>query len=404
MRTLLRGGHIVNARCELEQRDIAIAGGRIRFDTSGCDEVIDASGMVITPSFVNSHAHLGETIFSGIAPVTSLKDYLEFTTRASTFINTDDLHTLISMHTIIQHLRTGITLFNAARGFEAVRRIGVRGCLGYPLMDSAKLHSFYQKFMKEDIELEREQSPNGTDRIIPGLWVHSLRAVEEAAMDRVAAYADLPFSIHVSETEEGARDFLLRNGITEIAYLRDKGLLNNRANLVHCNHVSAKDVRLIRDSGAHVSVCPLSNLILGTGFPDLPSMMGSGISASMATDGLATNPYPNLFDTLAFARTLWDVDARALFRMITTTPAQICGFDSVGVIDEGWYADLNFYSYDAGKGFDALFAAFLGGLTPEHVMADGTFLVKDGSLSGHLEVIERKYYKLRRMFEGWVSA
>src|SRR3712207_7399776 len=81
-RTLLRGGHIISMDPEIgdiaggdvlvEGEDIAAVSPAI--DASDC-EVVDASGAIIIPGFIDSHRHTWETVARGIAPDVTLDGY-----------------------------------------------------------------------------------------------------------------------------------------------------------------------------------------------------------------------------------------------------------------------------------------------------------------------------------------
>jgi len=83
-RTLLRGGHIISMDPDvgdipggdvlIEDEDIAEVAPSI--DASDC-EVVDASGAIIIPGFIDSHRHTWETVVRGIAPDVTLDGYFE---------------------------------------------------------------------------------------------------------------------------------------------------------------------------------------------------------------------------------------------------------------------------------------------------------------------------------------
>ncbi|MEW6637790.1 MAG: amidohydrolase, partial [Actinomycetota bacterium] len=83
-RTLLRGGHIISMDPEIGDipgGDLLIEGEEIAavapsVDASGC-EVVDASGAIVIPGFVDSHRHTWETVIRGIAPDVTLDGYFQ---------------------------------------------------------------------------------------------------------------------------------------------------------------------------------------------------------------------------------------------------------------------------------------------------------------------------------------
>lgn len=73
MRTLLRGGMVVSvdpAVGDLPQGDVLIEDGRIAAVAAALDvtdaEVVDATGKIVMPGFVDTHRHTWQTAFRGI--------------------------------------------------------------------------------------------------------------------------------------------------------------------------------------------------------------------------------------------------------------------------------------------------------------------------------------------------
>src|ERR687897_2633379 len=81
-RTLLRGGHIISMDPDVGDipggdvliEDESIAALAPSIEASGC-EVVDASGAIIIPGFIDSHRHTWETVVRGIAPDVTLDGY-----------------------------------------------------------------------------------------------------------------------------------------------------------------------------------------------------------------------------------------------------------------------------------------------------------------------------------------
>ncbi|ADI03326.1 hypothetical protein SBI_00205 [Streptomyces bingchenggensis BCW-1] len=72
MRTLLRGGKVVSmdpAVGDLPQGDVLIEDGRIAAVAATVDaadaEVVDATGWIVMPGFVDTHRHTWQTAFQG---------------------------------------------------------------------------------------------------------------------------------------------------------------------------------------------------------------------------------------------------------------------------------------------------------------------------------------------------
>src|SRR5437016_6963934 len=83
MKTLLTGGTVVSmdpAVGDLDRGDVLVEDGVIvevagRIDAPGA-EVIDATGRIVLPGFVDTHRHTWQTAFRGIGADWTFADYL----------------------------------------------------------------------------------------------------------------------------------------------------------------------------------------------------------------------------------------------------------------------------------------------------------------------------------------
>lgn len=121
------------------------------------------------------------------------------------------------------------------------------------------------------------------------------------------------FSIHTSETKNELeflsrhsgifRNFLeKRNGwdgsftrcgefSSAVQYFAALNLLDDQTLLVHCTNLVEEDFSILKRSGAHVCLCPLSNTWLGVGQPDAARLAGSiGNRLCLGTDSITSNP------------------------------------------------------------------------------------------------------------------
>ena len=78
-----------------------------------------------------------------------------------------------------------------------------------------------------------------------GAAIHSVRAVDPASMEVVAAWAadrGAPLHAHVSEQPAENRDCLAAHGVTPTALLAHSGALGERFTAVHATHLTDADV------------------------------------------------------------------------------------------------------------------------------------------------------------------
>jgi 5-methylthioadenosine/S-adenosylhomocysteine deaminase len=175
--------------------------------------------------------------------------------------------------------------------------------------------------------------------------VSAANLVREAEL---AENHEVPMQIHVSETAWEVQKLLDEKRMTPVAYLADLGILSERTVAVHCVHVSPEDVELLAEFEARVSHNPVSNLKLASGIAPVPAMLEGGVLVGLGTDGAASN---NTLDPLrdmqlatllhkAVTKDATTIPAQAALEMLTVRGAEVLGLSSVGMLREGYDADL----------------------------------------------------------------
>ncbi|MGV8172203.1 MAG: amidohydrolase family protein [Candidatus Woesearchaeota archaeon] len=350
-------------------------------------KTFDAKDYIILPSLINAHYHLGETVYRGKAPLLSLNHYLKYTSSKNRLFSSKD-YDIISQISLFEALISGTSTVGCARGWNILKKMNMRGLLGYPLMISKKLESYAKiinEFNPKDGRYTHNFS-NGSPQIRPAIWIHSIQYTNNEMLRDAAKICekyDLPVMIHTSETIEQTQSCLNKNGCSEVELLDEYGLIGSKTNIVHGCHLTKKDIGILKKKNANITICPTSNLMLNGSVPKLDSIMDAGINVSIATDGLATNFSSSLMDAARNAFLIYrnmGLDAKILFRMITTNPARTLGFNGCGSIKEGALADLNLYHMRDSRTIsseDFLRLVMFSDIYPANVMINGTFVVQN---------------------------
>jgi len=396
--TIIKNSMFLNEDMELINGNvIVIRNGVIHSiisDEPNCfpNKVIDANNLLIVPSFINSHYHLGETIYRSFADTSSLENYLAFTENASQFLNSESHHN-IAIISLIEAIKSGTSVISCARGWNAVQQIGIRGNLGYPLMKSTKLKQFYNDFDHFYINKSKKFPivfQTGNIQIILGLWIHSLEYIDNDVLKKISkiynSNSETYLSIHVSETKKQVINNFKKYGMTEIEVLDKYGLLAEKTNIVHANYINNNDFDLIANKKANITICPVSNKILNTRLPNLPILQSLGINISIGTDGLATSYSASILEHATFTYLFYrefNINSNQLFKMITLNPAKTIGFKNSGAIKIGFVADFNFFDLNDSRLYpldNAISNILFNNIRPIHVMVDGKFVMKDRKL------------------------
>jgi aminodeoxyfutalosine deaminase len=163
----------------------------------------------------------------------------------------------------------------------------------------------------------------------------SVHLAEHAAERTFLVEGRGPFADLARRLRFGVENFPLpHKGPVELA--ADLGLLRPDVLLVHLTDARPDELDRIAASGAHVVLCPRSNLYIEMKLPPLLEILRAGISPALGTDSLASNLS---LDVLAEARALADrfptVPARALLEMATLGGARALGRADLGRIVKG---------------------------------------------------------------------
>lgn len=126
------------------------------------------------------------------------------------------------------------------------------------------------------------------------------------------------FSIHTAESPDEAlfiqdgtsifRDFLEARDCWDglfpfgnnrfsstIDYLDHLGILDETTLLVHCVHLSNRDLEVVKERGCKICLCPGSNKFLGVGVAPVESMLAAGLLPALGTDSIGSNELLNLW-------------------------------------------------------------------------------------------------------------
>lgn len=380
-----------NEEREVIKGNILVEDGKIIDigEVSEGEDIINMKNAIVIPALINTHTHLGETMFRGFADGLNTEQYIEFTEIANKRIYEKNSYRNISALSIIESIKNGIGTFFTARNWENAKKFRVKGVFGYPLMKSEKLKNFYESFDKEFYRLCRYHSSRN---IKVGIWLHSLTTIEKDILNKVSREAvknELFSTIHISESrKELSRLMKEWNNKSVVDILDEYNLLNERMVLVHCLYLDERELDIIADKKANVSLCPVSNLKLSGHYPNFKNFLERGINITLGTDGLATNDSANLLETAKITGLLSKkkISSQQLLDMITINAAKALGVvNRQGSIEIGKDADFAIYDssisnfHPLNNIISNLIYSYTGRV--KHLVIEGEFLVRNYKIS-----------------------
>jgi formimidoylglutamate deiminase len=129
-------------------------------------------------------------------------------------------------------------------------------------------------------------------RITAGVALHSLRAVDVAALRETAdAASGMPVHIHIAEQRREVEDCLAAHGQRPVEFLLSQAKLDERWNLVHATQCTREELGDLRRTGAAIVLCPSTEGNLGDGIFDLPAWMGHSGNWSIGSDSHVTRSW-----------------------------------------------------------------------------------------------------------------
>lgn len=229
-----------------------------------------------------------------------------------------------------------------------------------------------------------------------GAAIHSVRAVDPAAMRTVADWAaqrGAVLHVHASEQPAENEGCLALHARTPIELLDSVGALGARTSAVHATHLGVGDISLLANSGTTVCLCPTTERDLGDGIGPSTELAATRVPMSLGSDSHA------VIDLFEEARAV-ELDERLrsgrrgahatadLWRMATTAGHRSLSWDDAGTIAVGARADLVTIRLDSVRTAGAapsleaaVFAASAADVTD--VVVDGRTVVRDGA---HLSI------------------
>jgi 5-methylthioadenosine/S-adenosylhomocysteine deaminase len=342
-------------------RDVFVEGDRIAERAAG--EAIDASGCYVMPGLVQTHIHLVQTIFRGLAEELSLLEWLrdriwpleaahdERSLRATARLGLLDL--LTTGTTTI--LDMGTTHGGDVIGEELVAS-GIRARFGQTMMDAGEgvpkgLRETTNASLEASARLATAWGDAADGRIgyayAPRFALSCTRELLEAVGGITKR---LGLLVHTHSNENAGERALIEGatGQAPTAYLDAVGLVNERSVIAHGVNLDERELAILAARGASITHCPSSNLKLGSGIADVRALRDRGITVGIGADGAACNNRLDGFDELRLAAllaasrhgpgalTAWDILA-----MGTRDGARAMRMDAeIGTLEVGKKADL----------------------------------------------------------------
>ncbi|KKW00806.1 MAG: hypothetical protein A2898_02385 [Candidatus Kerfeldbacteria bacterium RIFCSPLOWO2_01_FULL_48_11] len=334
--------------------DIFPASDRSKVDMNTVDVIYDAEqrgGIVITPGFVNAHAH--PPMYLLRSALAFEEEHLSASLRHMALLEQqmdDDDFFLGTLGDFTEEQRWGISTVLSHYGvFDPIEKAAAATKERVINALSAVSNS-HPKNTPEYVEGYIKQRKQYVSE--PAIALHYLYKASPEVVKRVASLVKkhkVRLTLHAAETPDSVARCHTVHGDSEVKVLDRYGLVGPLLTISHGIYLTPEDVKIIRDKKASVVHLPTSNLLHRSGTFNYPLFeeLNATDRIALGTDSIISKNRLDLLSEALQAKTLHqemsNVGYDALFNMITWQGARLLGFKDVGRIALGFKADIAFW-------------------------------------------------------------
>ncbi|MCL8012124.1 amidohydrolase family protein [Streptomyces sp. AS02] len=306
-RILLRAGHVLSMDPdigELPQGDVLIEDGRITAverEISADAEVLDMTGRIVIPGFVDTHRHTWEASIRNVAPDATLDDYfVDILDTFAPLYTPEDVYAA-NLAGSLECLNAGITTLvdwshinntpeHPDAAIQGLTESGIRAQYAYGSANTSLADYWFESKIAipgDDVRRIRSSYFSSADGLLtmalatrgPGFCLNDVVTAEWG----LARELDIPITVHVAMGRLAGRFGMVKQ-------LHDLGLLGADTTYIHCCYFSDEEWQMVADSGGTVSIAPQVEVQMGHGWPPVMKAIEFGLRPSLSIDVVTTVP------------------------------------------------------------------------------------------------------------------
>ncbi len=325
------------------------------------DDIIDASGHVLAPGFVNAHTHLYGVLAHGIPLEKAPADFWGFLADFWWPLVEDALdHEMICAATdwaCVEMLRSGVTGFydclEAPYAIpdallaqkEVVERRGLRGILSFEATERVSKANGQLGLRENARFIDHCREEGG---LVQGLmcfhttFTCSADFIKQAF--EMAAERGVLTHMHCNEGVHEPNYALEHFGMRTLEYYDQLGVTGPQMLASQCVQLSERERAIIAERGIKVTHMPLSNCEVGGGIAPIPELLAAGVTLGLGSDGYINDFFEVMRGAFlihkAYRLNPQVMPAHEVWHLATEGGARALGWEKVGRIEPGWVADL----------------------------------------------------------------
>lgn len=311
-------------------------------------KVIDATGKIVMPGLINTHSHIGMSIFRETLEGYTTQDWLQQKIWPMEEKLTASAVYYATLLSCIEMIKTGTTTINDMYFFteeiiKAALQIGVR------LQTSCTFIKNDENIINELKELIKKHNEEliTFNLGIHGLYTNNLEYIKKCI--EFAKENNLSIHMHFCENRIEREDIIKAYKVITPVDVIESEFSETHNIFAHCVKLEDKDIEKLKNTNSHISHCPVSNLKLGCGIANVNKMLEQGINVSLGTDGQGSGSNLDLFETMKFTALLQKginenpelLSSYEVLKMATINGAKALKLEEkIGSIEEDKCADI----------------------------------------------------------------
>lgn len=298
-------------------------------------KIIDASGCIVSPSFLNAHVHIGDSIIKDEGDGLTLSEMVKppngIKHKALEKSEPEDIISGMKS-SICDMLQSGTTHFIDYRegGIEGVKLLR-KASKNLPINATilGRDSSFYGE--DPDMNLVKRQL-HKLLKVSDGVGLSGFGEVSEEVADLISRECEKKgkiSSIHTAESLSAQNESIEKTGFSEV----ERAINSSLDQVVHCTNASTNDVEKISKSNTCMVLCPRANATLNVGIAPIKEILNHDIRPLIGSDNIMLNA-PNIMRDLEFSLKLSRAyyreyfDPKLFFNMATVNIYQYKTFNS----------------------------------------------------------------------------
>ena len=349
------------------------------------DKVIDGGRYGMTPGFIDSHVHLGETLSRAAFPDMITTQAWVFDWAKPFYANCDARDELVgSMLAMAEMLRCGTTCFldmgahNDVAGIVGgIDQAGIRGVTGRHACDvrpAVAPRGWTEEMLAHHYFPDAKTALNALEGIVKDFngaaqgrvraWVNIEGKEPSSSLElhvgarALAEKLGVGTTYHLATSNEETQGCEERFGMSPVKRVAAHGGLGANLVIAHCVAVTDEDIDLMAKAGTKVAFCPAASIKLGKGATRIgkyPEMLEAGMRVGVGTDGVSAGGNLNLMRQMYLVAGMFKdarmdstlLGARKAVRMATIEAAEMLGWErEIGSIEAGKKADFVLFDLD----------------------------------------------------------